>query len=212
MLASPLPSQHKIIPIQLQSPSPKWLQIALLHFGRLLSYAIAGGLVGSLGAAGLLFKPHLPVQSILFYVGNLSLIYLGLKCLGWTPGFSMFGKLGQLFQQHLLTPFSVMLSSIRLPRRYLWRGLLWGCLPCGLVYGVLPLAMVSGAAWSGAILMFCFGLGALPYLLFTQGLAQRFGQRRPPAWIAVSAAVILIALGLLGLILPNEHHNAGWWC
>ena len=206
----------KIIPIHAQEASTTksqvWRNIGLLHAGRLLTYALAGALVGALGAAGLLLKPVIPVQSILFFIGNVSLIYLGFKCLGYVPNFVSLGRFGQIFSVRISGRFAAIFSNVRLSRSYFVRGIIWGCLPCGLVYGVLPLALVSGAAWSGAILMLCFGFGALPYLLFTQGLVQRFGAEKPPVWLAVGAALILIGLGLLGLFLPNEHHNAGWWC
>ncbi len=187
-----------------------WFSLFQLHAGRISLYAILGAVVGLFGTAGLLFKPILPVQSILFYVGNFSLLYLGLRCLGYTPGFGVFRSVGHFLASHITLPVSS--PSLYLPSNPFFSGLLWGCMPCGLVYGVLPLALMSGSAWSGALLMVAFGLGALPYLLLTQGLAQRFGNRKPPRWLAVGAAMILIGLGLLGLFLPNEHHTGGWWC
>jgi hypothetical protein len=79
--------------------------------------------------------------------------------------------------------------------------MLWGCLPCGLVYGVLPFSLLSGDAISGAILMLIFGLGALPYLLFAQALAQWLHHSKVPALLRLSGAAILTSIGLLGL----------WW-
>jgi len=198
----------KIIPITpVRSERIRWFDLAQLHLGRLLTYALAGALVGSLGAAGLLLKPVLPVQSILFFIGNLSLIYLGLRCLGLR--LNLPGRVGQWLN---LSGVSQVFSRLSLPSLPIVRGLMWGCLPCGLVYGVLPIALVSGTPLGGAVLMFCFGTGTLPYLLFAHGLTSRFGQKKPPAWLVISAAVLLVSLGMLGLFLPNEHHNAGWWC
>ncbi|MET3107269.1 sulfite exporter TauE/SafE [Oxalobacteraceae bacterium GrIS 2.11] len=206
MLARPTP-QTKVIPIIPVQQKVNWLEVLQLHLGRLLTYAMIGAVAGSFGAAGLLLKPVLPVQSILFFVGNISLIYLGLRCLGYRP--ALFAGLGARIN---LQGFSRWFARISLPRLPIAKGLLWGCLPCGLVYGVLPIALISGSPWSGGVLMFCFGLGTLPYLLFAQGLVLRFGQRKPAAWLVVGAATILITLGCLGLFLPNAHHNAGWWC
>ena len=185
-------------------PRGTWTALAQLHLGRLLTYAMSGAMVGTLGAAGLLLKPVMPVQAVLFFIGNLSLIYLGLRCLGYKV--SLPGRAGQWFS------IGQLFSKLRLPSLPILRGLLWGCLPCGLVYGVLPIALISGSPWAGAVLMFCFGLGTMPYLLIAHGLATRFGLRKAPAWVVMGAAAILISLGVLGLILPNEHHNAGWWC
>jgi len=199
----------KVIPITLvTTPEPaRWFSLIQLHLGRLFTYALAGALVGSLGAAGLLLKPVMPVQSVLFFIGNLSLIYLGLRCLGYK--FSLPAKIGELLG---LNRMAQLFAGVSLPALPFARGVLWGFLPCGLVYGVLPLALVSGTSWSGAVLMSCFGLGTLPYLLFTQGLTRHFGSKTVSSRLTMCAAVILISLGCLGLFLPNAHHNAGWWC
>lgn len=196
----------RVIPI-VSARQVVWLDILQLHLGRLFTYAMAGALAGSLGAAGLLLKPVLPIQSILFFIGNISLIYLGFRCLGYQS--ALLARVGQYLNFH---SFSLRISSLRLPNLPFARGVLWGFFPCGLVYGVLPIALISGTPWSGGLLMFCFGLGTLPYLLFAQSLALRFGLHKPPIWLVVMAAAMLISLGFLGLFLPNAHHNAGWWC
>ena len=197
-----------IKPIEMSNSNRiKWLEVFQLHLGRLSTYAMAGALVGALGAAGLLLKPVMPVQAILFFIGNLSLIYLGVRCLGYQP--AILARIGARIN---FQGFSRMLSGLRFPVQPYSRGVLWGCLPCGLVYGVLPIALISGTPWSGALLMFCFGLGTVPYLLFAQGLAARFGQRKLPMWLAVVAAAILIGLGCLGLVMPNDHRTGMWWC
>ena len=196
----------KVIPI-VPARQVDWSTVLQLHLGRLFTYAMAGSLAGSLGAAGLLLKPVMPVQSVLFFIGNLSLIYLGLRCLGYQPALP--AKLGRFVNFQGLSRF---ISTVQLPASPFTRGVMWGFLPCGLVYSVLPIALISGTPWSGGLLMFCFGMGTSPYLLFAQGLALRFGRPKPPTWLIITAAVILITLGCLGLFLPNEHRNAGWWC
>ena len=205
MLARPTTGKVIAITPAKSQEGNNWTALAQLHLGRLFTYALAGALVGSLGAAGLLLKPVMPVQTILFFIGNLSLIYLGLKCLGYKISLPV----GRVLSLQRVTR---IFSTLSLPSLPFARGLLWGCLPCGLVYGVLPIALISGSLWSGAVLMFCFGLGTSPWLVFAQSLARRFGQNRAPTWLALGAALILIGLGCLGLFMPNEHHNAGWWC
>ena len=208
VLAKPA-GNGKIIPItSFIAPEPvRWFSLIQLHLGRLFTYAMAGALAGSLGAAGLLLTPLMPVQLLLFYVGNLSLIYLGLRCLGYR--LSLPAKVGELLR---LNRISALFVGVSLPASPFARGVLWGFLPCGLVYGVLPIALVSGASWSGALLMFCFGLGTLPYLLFAQGLMRHSGRNTASSKLAMCAAIVLITLGMLGLFLPNGHHDAGWWC
>ncbi len=91
-------------------------------------------------------------------------------------------------------------------------GLVWGCLPCGLVYSVLATALVAGSAWRGAAVMAAFGLGTLPNLL-AAGLAAdklRSFVRNPGARRLAGIAVIL--LGVVGLArIPGvaEHVKHG---
>ena len=212
-----------------------WYTIFMLHFGRLMLYAILGAVVGLFGTAGILLKPIVPVQSFLFYMGNFSLLYLGCRCLGFAPVLGL-----ESVRQRMVSWLSSCTARVVAPLRHsrpilrmtslmgtvaggryslaavavhpFTKGLIWGCMPCGLVYGVLPLALISGAAWSGAVLMLRFGLGALPYLLLTHGLAHRFARRKAAGWLAMVAACLLIAAGITGLLLPHDHHSMAWWC
>jgi sulfite exporter TauE/SafE len=168
----------------------------LLQSGRLLTYMLIGMLFGGLGSAGMQFKPYLPVQKILFVVGNLALVLLGLHLLGLTFAASLLKKLsGPILQfGHSFMP------AITYGRRHPFlMGMSWGCLPCGLLYGVAPFALLSGDALSGAILMLLFGLTALPHLLFTQTLLRRGNSGRLAAYFRAASACCLIFIGLFGL-------------
>jgi hypothetical protein len=168
----------------------------LLQSGRLLTYMLIGMLFGGLGAAGMQFKPYLPVQKILFVIGNSALVLLGLHLLGLTFAASLFKKIsGPILQfGHSLMP------AIEYGRRHPFlMGMSWGCLPCGLLYGVAPFALLSGDAFSGAILMLLFGLTALPHLLFTQTLLRHSNSAQFATYFRIVSACCLILIGLFGL-------------
>ncbi|WP_081801417.1 sulfite exporter TauE/SafE family protein [Herminiimonas sp. CN] len=202
MLGSAGSSERKVmIPIKLQqsdAPGGAWRISALLHAGRIFTYGLLGGVVGALGAAGLLFKPYFPVQMLMFVAGNLALIWLGLRLVGYAPQWLLLDRLGQKIAARVKLPIRFSLAA-QTRRRPFLVGIGWGCMPCGLVYGVLPFSLLSGDAFSGAVLMLIFGLGALPYLLFAQGMGQWFQQRVFPAVLRGSAAALLIGIGLFGL-------------
>jgi sulfite exporter TauE/SafE len=168
----------------------------LLQSGRLLTYMLIGAIFGGLGAAGMQFKPYLPVQKILFIIGNLALVFLGLHLLGFAIVAWLLRKIsGPILQYgHALMP--TMDYGKRHP---FLMGMSWGCLPCGLLYGVAPFALLSGDAVSGALLMLLFGLSALPHLLFTQSLFRRANSGRFSAYFRAASAFFLIAIGLFGL-------------
>jgi sulfite exporter TauE/SafE len=172
----------------------------LLQSGRLTTYMLIGAFFGAVGIAGLQFKPFLPIQQILYVLGNLCLVLLGLRLLGLKPAAWIFRRALAAIESfaHALMP------AIRQGSRYPFLiGMSWGCLPCGLLYGMAPFALLAGDPLSGALLMLLFGLTALPHLLFTQGLAGRTGPRTQTSKFAASlrigAACTLVLIGLFGL-------------
>lgn len=173
-----------------------WRHTALLHAGRISTYGLMGAVVGLLGAAGLMLKPVMPVHTALFVFGNLALIWLGLRLVGYAPLEGVLSGLGGRLAALLPARFSPAAQAGRHP---FLTGMAWGCLPCGLVYGVLPFALLSGNAWSGAVLMVVFGLSALPHLLVTQGAAQWLHGRRLPLVAKAVGALALFGFGVYGL-------------
>lgn len=195
---------RKTIPIQPVKNSaqsrPAWRIPVLLHGGRIFTYTIMGAIAGSLGAWGMRIHPFIPVHTLFYIIGNLALIWLGLRLFGYSPSLPAFDR--------LITKAISMINlqgKISLPqqtRQYPFLvGMAWGCLPCGLVYGVLPFALLSGTALSGAILLLFFGLSALPHLLFAQVIANWAHSSRLPAFLRYAGAGLLTGIGLLGL----------WW-
>ncbi|MBK9109771.1 MAG: sulfite exporter TauE/SafE family protein [Saprospiraceae bacterium] len=94
-------------------------------------------------------------------------------------------------------------------------GILNAWLPCGLVYLALMTAMASGSPWSGAGLMFFFGLGTIPLMfvlmLFGQKLHLKYRmhiQKMIPVFI-IAVALLLILRGL-NLGIPYLSPKAGF--
>jgi hypothetical protein len=172
----------------------------MLHGGRIFTYTLMGALVGALGALGLRVHPFIPIHTVMYVIGNLALIWLGLRLFGYTPYFAPLDRLVARITAHihLSSRFSLITQTQRYPFLV---GMLWGLLPCGLVYGVLPFSLLSGDAWSGAALMLLFGLAALPHLLFAQGIAQWLHHSKAPKFIRVVGASVLTGIGIAGL----------WW-
>ncbi|QAU34098.1 sulfite exporter TauE/SafE family protein [Janthinobacterium sp. 17J80-10] len=180
-----------------QPAAAGWRHTAWLHAGRISTYGLMGAVVGLLGAAGLMLKPIMPVHTVLFVFGNLALIWLGLRLAGYAPLEGTLSGMGGRLAALVPARFSPVAQAGRHP---FLSGMAWGCLPCGLVYGVLPFALLSGDAWSGAVLMVVFGLAALPHLLLAQGAAQWLHGRRVPLAAKVVGALALIGLGVYGLL------------
>lgn len=178
--------------------------------GRIVSYALAGALVGSLGQAGLLFRDVVPIQHLLFGLSSLMLIALGLYLAGIWGVVRQLEKMGGRLWR-LLQPLTRRLLPVNTLPRALGLGALWGWLPCGLVYSVLITALASANPLQGALIMLLFGFGTLPNLLAI-GLfwshAQNWVQS---AKVRLFAGGLVIVLGGYGLVkVAYTFYLNGW--
>lgn len=175
--------------------------------GRILSYGLAGALMGGLG--GTLFATLSPEfgHQLLRWLAALLLVGMGLYLAGWFPKFAQLERLGVPLWKRL-EPLGQRLLPVRSLPQALGFGLVWGWLPCGLVYSTLVWAASSGSAGRGALYMVAFGAGTLPAVLTTGLLAgwvtRLMRQPRVRAVIGVS----LIAFGLASVLLVPEHTHS----
>lgn len=177
---------------------PRWSLHLAYNAGRLTSYAIAGALVGSLGAAGTSLAGQLPLRLALFGLANLMLVAFGLYLLGVNRALAFTERAGQLLWRRL-QPLGKRFLPARSAAQAFPLGLLWGWLPCGLVYSALATALAAGSATRGAGLMLAFGLGTLPNLLAMGLFAARLKDfvRRP--LVRRLAGIMVLGFGLWGL-------------
>ena len=177
-----------------------WLltYIGAYNLGRIVSYAIAGSVVGYIGSAAAGYTDMSGGPSLLRHTGAVMMIAIGLYLAGWFPQLAMVERLGQPIWKRLEPIGRRLIPVSSLPRALLY-GLIWGWLPCGMVYFVLVWALTAGSAIDGALTMAAFGLGTLPSLM-TAGFAASTLQRITRSRIArqlVGASVILIAVATL---------------
>ena len=172
--------------------------------GRLLSYVVAGALLGGIGALAAHLLIINQAQTVLQVVAGLFMVALGLYLAGWWFGITRLERLGSGLWS-TLEPHARKLLPVRSPAQALVMGGVWGWLPCGLVYSVLIMAIASGSALQGALLLLSFGLGTLPNLLAMGVLAGKLTTllRRPIVMKAAGLSVVLIGVFyILRPILP----------
>lgn len=185
--------------MQLPGNGVKWSYHLAYNSGRILSYGVAGALVGAVGAGSLLFGAVLPVREALYLAANLMLIALGLYLSGIWQAVAKLEQAGAVIWRQL-QPHSKKLLPVDSPSKAFVMGTLWGWLPCGLVYSVLFTALMSGSVARGAGLMLAFGLGTLPNLMtmgIFAGRLQPLVQQRP---VRVAAGIAVMAFGVIGLV------------
>ena len=184
---------------QLPKHGARWPFHLAYNSGRILSYTLAGLLVGAVGQAGLLLRDKVPIQHLLFALSSLMLIALGLYLAGIWGWVKHIERVGSVLWQRI-QPLTRPLLPVTTPARALLLGTLWGWLPCGLVYSVLVTALASGHAQSGAMIMLAFGLGTLPNLMVIGLFWERCRRWVQSPRVRLFAGVMVIAFGIYGLI------------
>lgn len=186
------------------SPIRLFPYLLFYNLGRIVSYAIAGALLGFVGAQVLHIAPAPQAQFMARLLTGAFMIALGLYLAGWWPGLAALEKLGGYFWRRL-EPMGRRFLPVNHPLKALALGLVWGWLPCGMVYAALVWSLAAGGAARGAELMFAFGLGTLP-MLFAMGAAARWlGNAARAPWVRRGAGVLILLFGVYALVAWNEH-------
>ncbi|PUE03140.1 MAG: hypothetical protein C3L25_00290 [Candidatus Sedimenticola endophacoides] len=177
------------------------IYLLALSAGRVLSYALAGALLGSMGEVLQGVAGSGQVHLWLRWAAALIMVLIGMHIAGWLPRLAMIERLGVPLWARL-EPLGRRLMPVQTPGRAVAYGMLWGWLPCGLVYTMLLSAVGQTGAVGGAVYMLVFGLGTLPGVLLTGLLAGKLYQfaRRPYLREMVGSLVML--MGLVTLWVP----------
>jgi sulfite exporter TauE/SafE len=177
-------------------------QVRLLvayQLGRILSYSLAGLLIG--GALGTVVN-LLDIEAVrraLRAVSALALLLGALVIFGRVrdPG----AGLGRTLWPKLAPLGRRLLPINSLPRATAF-GMVWGWMPCGIVYTVLLIASLQANAANAAATMAAFGLGTAPAMLATAFGAHRFlGFTARPAGRRI-AGTVLVACALITFATP----------
>lgn len=183
-----------------------WQLVFGYNTGRILSYAVAGALVSTLGYWG---KSVLAIGPMLRMIAGIILIFMGLYLAGWSRVLIRLEKLGTHLWSRI-QPLGRRFLPVKSFGQALAMGAIWGWLPCGLVYTALAYAATSAATIDGAIMMFTFGLGTFPAMLaggmFSGGM-KKFLQAR---MVRILMAIIMIGFGVWTLVAGVAHmqHSA----
>lgn len=158
------------------------------HTGRLVSFAILGGVLGAVGSAiGINFT----LTAILGLLASIVMLMLGLNLVGVfaknniaLPSgiFNFFRKI----EHKTLTPFIIGSATF--------------FLPCGFTQSMQVSALGSGSFMSGLLIMFAFALGTLPMLLLLSFGSASFAHGKHAPLFFKSAGVVVIGLGVFALL------------
>jgi len=166
--------------------------------GRLLSYALAGLIVGLLSSSlSSIFQiGDFPLGGI---IGGLFMVALGIYIGGWLQTMAWLEKIGSTFWKKI-EPLGRRFMPVKSPPQALALGFFWGWLPCGLVYSTLAWAATTGNAVDSAMrgrVLSLYGLvfraGVALGSLIVGALAADFGL----PWPIGAAALACVAAALI---------------
>lgn len=150
---------------QAQGKIYSFLVLLTYNLGRILSYAVIGGVAALLAG----FVDELTPIPLLRTLSGILLIGMGLYLGDWWKILVRLEKLGGGLWR-IVSPLGKKLMPVENLRSALLLGLIWGWLPCGLVYSALVYAAGQGSIAGGGLVMLAFGVGTLP-AVFAGGLA-----------------------------------------
>jgi len=186
---------------------PRASLLVAYQVGRMLSYAIAGGLVG--GALGFVvgWLDIDAVRTSLRALSALALVAAALVAFGALrdPG----SRIGKLVWPRL-APIGRRLLPVTSVARALGFGMVWGWMPCGFAYTMMLIAALEQDAVRAAATMLAFGIGTAPAMV-----AVAFGARRAAGLAGGSvgrrvAGAVLIGSAALTLFAPQIVAAAPW--
>ncbi|MCF8197213.1 MAG: sulfite exporter TauE/SafE family protein [Sulfuritalea sp.] len=196
-------------PSSVAKPASSWTVHLAYNLGRIVSYTIAGAVIGTIGSLGLLLDNWLPVQIGLYIAANLMMVALGLYLTGVTQTLAFTERAGQSLWRRI-QPVTRRFLPVRGVAQAFPLGMLWGWLPCGLVYSVLTMTLLSGSALRGAAIMLAFGLGTLPNLMLAGLLLVRFRSIVQGRALRLGAGLIVLSFGLWGLFNASALGGRLW--
>ena len=160
----------------------------LFHTGRLVSFALLGGVLGLIGnAIGISFT----FSAILGIVASIVMLLLGLNLVGvfkksnvTLPSgvFNFFRKV----EHKTLTPLIIGFATF--------------FLPCGFTQAMQVAAISSGSFMSVLLIMVAFALGTLPVLSILSFGSASFAQGKHAPLFFKSAGVVVVGLGIFALL------------
>lgn len=163
-----------------QKLQPTWM----FNVGRLVSYALFGALLGTLGSV---FRPSQTLTTLLTIAISIFMVILGLQMLGVRKLENFQLKLPK-FLTHRVA------DETKFRGKYMpfIMGALTFFLPCGFTITAQSLALLSGNAFRGGLMMFFFALGTMPALMAIGYSSVAFTKKRTQAGLFLKVAGIIV--------------------
>lgn len=173
----------------------------LYNAGRVTSYTIIGGIVGSLGAV-VSFSGW--AKGIVAILSGLFMMIMGLNMLNIFPWL-------RKFNPRMPKIFGTKIHQSRSNHGPYFVGLINGFMPCGPLQAMQLYALGTGSFLSGALSMFFFSLGTVPLMFGFGAISSVLSRKFTKDMMLVSSILVIIlgvvmagrGLSLSGLSIPS---------
>lgn len=178
------------------------------NMGRVLSYTAVGfglGLAGFLIGGGAEVGMSIFLQGVLKMIAGLLMVIMGINMLGLFPWLRKF-----TIRMPKFVARKVDNQKAKAARPFIV-GILNGFMPCGPLQSMWIVALATGNPFAGALSMFLFSLGTVPFMLGLGSIVSALRRKFTDKVMTVSA-VLVVVLGLVmlsqggslsGLLLPD---------
>ncbi|MBU3935014.1 sulfite exporter TauE/SafE family protein, partial [Patescibacteria group bacterium] len=166
------------------STSEKLQPHFMFNAGRIVSYAILGGVIGAIGSK---LQISLTFTSVLIVAVSIMMFFLALQMLG-VKAFRKF----QFTMPKFITRRIADETKFQGKHMPFLMGALTFFLPCGFTITAQGLALISGSAVQGALIMLFFALGTLPALLAIGLSAVKFLEKSHFSYKFLKVAGVLV--------------------
>lgn len=185
------------IPVNRKSNLTILSGILQYNFGRILTYAFLGALVGSIGITVETFGF---LQWLSIIAGIFMILFAWRK---WIS-LKLDAKLPLFGVQSLISKGLGKVIASKSPFKLSMLGMLNGFLPCGMVYIALMNALLAGNPASSATAMLAFGIGTLPSMIavgfaanrISSSMRQKMNKAVPYLLTVVGVLIILRGMNL----------------
>jgi len=192
--------------LTMSRPKIWWSGLMSYQLGRILTYTFLGLLAGMIGMVITQVSWFADMQRILTMLAGVLMIVFGLNLAGWLP--DPFVKImASLTKVMGLTHWVHTATTSRMPMSWLMVGLFNGLLPCGLVYAGLALSLTTQNIALSAGMMFAFGLGTVPAMMFVP-IVLKSASPKTRSLVLKIAAILLIIMGMITMVRGSSlmHH------
>ena len=169
------------------------------NLGRISTYVLLAAMLASV--VGLAPSTSFPLART---VAGLLLIAMGLYLANWWMGLAQLEKFG-LKLWVLVKPWGDRLLPVQRFEQAFLFGLVWGCLPCGLVYSTLAFASSQNNVLFSSMTMLAFGVGTFPALFAGGLLARALKNLLSKKYLRATLAVAYLIFGIWTIAIAWKH-------